>query len=155
MKRGESDFIIGDIFPKTGIDTNVIVDLILYKKAKDYFKEKEYNFPNKFLCTLHAVIGEAKGILINKFQYSKEKADLEIDKLLDELNIEKLPFKKVETDIEIIEKIGNKFMLNKEDVHIIYEFWKLNVKSIIVRDYAFEKTCKELQIKIITWPMFQ
>src|SRR3989344_2653504 len=146
-KRGKSDFIISDVFPKTGIDANVLIDLILYKKAKDYFKNKEYNFPNKFLCTLNRVVGETKGVLINRYDYSEEKATKEIEKLIEELNIELFPMVKFEDDVELVEKIGSKYNLNDEDIAIIYGFWKYKVKNILVRDEAFENTCKELKIE--------
>ena len=32
--------------------------------------------------------------------------------------------------------------------------WKFKVKTIIVRDHAFEKTCEELKIEVIKWPKF-
>ena len=146
--------IIGDIFPKFGIDANVLIDLILYSKAKEYFKQKGFSFPDKSLCTLPNILGEVKGVLINRYEYSKEKADTEIDNLLEEFSIEKLPQLVIEKDSKTIEEIGDKYQLNKEDIPIIYQFWKLKVKKILVRDNAFEQTCKELNISIEKWPKF-
>lgn len=145
---------IGDLFIKYGLDTNVLVDLVLYPQAKEYFKERGYSFPDKFLCTLSQCVGECKGILINKYIYSEEKANQEIDRILEEFMIEKLSPVFIDDDIEVIEEIGRKHQLNDEDVPIIYGFWKLKVTIVVVRDVAFEKTCKELNINPIKWPYF-
>lgn len=90
----------------------------------------------------------------NKYEYSEEKANQELDRLLEEFMIEKSPAVVVEDDIEVVEEIGQKFSLNNEDIPIIYGFWKLNISIVVVRDSAFENTCKELNIKVIRWPTF-
>ena len=154
MIEESSKTMIRHFLTKLGIDANVLIDLILYPKAKDYFKEKGYSFPDKFLCTLPDILGEVKGVLINRYNYNKEKTNTEIDKLLEEFDIEKLPQLEVEKDSKTIEEIGNKYHLNGEDIPIIYQFWKLKVKKILVRDNAFEQTCKELNISIEKWPKF-
>lgn len=144
--------MVGDFFTKYGLDTNVLVDLILYPKAVEYFRQRGYSFPDKFLCTLSQCIGETKGVLINKYNHSKEKADKKIDRILEKFMIEKLPKVFIEDDIEIVEGIGQKYSLNKEDVPIIYGFWKLKVNIVVVRDNAFENTCNELNINAVRWP---
>ena len=149
-----SSGVIGDLFTKYGLDTNVLVDLILYPKSVEYFKKRGYSFPGKFLCTLRQCIGECKGVLINRYDYSEGKANKEIDRILEEFMIEKLPNVVIEDDIEVIEEIGQRYQLNDEDVPIIYGFWKLKVNIIVVRDTAFENTCKELNINVIRWPSF-
>lgn len=146
--------VIGDLFTKYGLDTNVLVDLVLYPKAKEYFKERGYSFPDKFLCTLPQCIGECKGVLINRYNYSEEKADMEIDRILEEFVIEKLSSVFIEDDVEVIEEIGQRYGLNAQDVPIIYGFWKLKVNIVVVRDNAFEKTCKQLNINAVRWPSF-
>lgn len=147
--------IIGHFLIKYGVDTNVLVDLILYPNAKEYFKKKGYSFPDKFLCTIPQVIGETKGVLINRYNYSKDKADKEIDRILQEFVIEKLNFNSFDEDISLIEEIGQKYKLNEEDITIIYAFWKMKVKIVVARDTAFENTCKELNINVIKWPKFK
>ena len=146
--------VIGDLFTKYGLDANVLVDLVLYPKAKEYFEKRGYSFPGKFLCTLSQCIGECKGVLINRYGYSEEKANKEINKLMEDFLIEKLPNVVIEDDISVVQEIGQKYGLNTEDVPIIYGFWKLNVNLIVVRDNAFEKTCKELNINVVKWPSF-
>ncbi len=146
--------VIGDLFTKYGLDTNVLVDLILYPNAADYFKKRGYAFPDKFLCTLRQCIGECKGVLINKYGYPEDKANNEIDRILEEFMIGKLPQVVIDEDIGVIQEIGQKHRLNEEDVPIIYAFWKLNVTIIVARDTALENTCKELNINTIRWPMF-
>ncbi len=146
--------VIGDLFTKYGLDANVLVDLVLYPKAKEYFEKRGYSFPGKFLCTLPQCIGECKGVLINRYGYSKEKADIEIDRMIDEFLIEKLPNLVIEDDLSVVEEIGQKYGLNEEDLPIIYGFWKLKVNIIVVRDNAFEDTCTELNIKVVKWPSF-
>src|SRR3989338_5888177 len=96
--------VIGDLFTKYGLDTNVLVDLILYPEAKEYFEKRGYSFPGKFLCTLPQCIGECKGVLINRYGYSEEKANYQIDKLIENFLIEKLPNVVIENDIFIIEE---------------------------------------------------
>ena len=135
-------------------DANVLVDLVLYPKAKEYFEKRGYAFPGKFLCTLPQCIGECKGVLINRYGYSEEKANTQIDKLMEEFLIEKLPNVVIEEDVSVVEEIGQKYGLNTEDVSIIYGFWKLKVNIIVVRDNAFENTCKELNINVVKWPNF-
>ena len=154
MVLKDSVSVIGDLFTKYGLDANVLVDLVLYPKAKDYFQKRGYSFPDKFLCTLHQCIGEAKGVLINRYDYSEERVNTEIDRILEEFMIEKSPAVVVEDDIVIVEEIGQKYDLNEEDVPIIYGFWKLKINIVVVRDHAFENTCKELNINIIRWPSF-
>ena len=153
MIQQSSNVLLGHFLTKFGIDANVLIDLILDPKAKEYFKEKGYSFPDKFLCTLNRIVGESKGVLINRYNYTEEKANLEIDKILDELNIEKFPMIKFDDDVKIVKEIAKKYDLNKEDIAIIYCFWKLKVKKILVRDNAFEKTCKELNFEVIKWPL--
>ncbi len=150
----KGNVLVGNLFTKYGLDANVLVDLVLYRKAKEYFHHRGYSFPDKFLCTLHQCIGEAKGVLIHKYNYSAEKADQELDKIMEEFMIEKSPAVVVENDIEKIEEIGKKYKLNEEDVPIIYGFWKLKINLVVVRDNAFENTCRELNINIIRWPQF-
>lgn len=149
-----SSGVIGEMFTKWGLDTNVLVDLILYPKAVDYFKKRGYSFPGKFLCTLCQCIGECKGVLINYYGYSEEKANKEINRILEEFMIEKSSAVVVENDIKMVEEIGKKHGLNDEDVPIIYGFWKLKINIVVVRDVAFENTCKELNINVIKWPAF-
>ena len=146
--------VIGDLFTKYGLDANVLVDLVLYLKAKEYFMKRGYSFPGKFLCTLSQCIGECKGVLINRYSYSEEKANTQINKIMEEFLIEKLPNVVIEDDVSIVEEIGQKYGLNEEDVPIIYGFWKLKVNIIVVRDNAFENTCKELNINVVKWPSF-
>ena len=146
--------VIGDLFTKYGLDANVLVDFVLYLKAKEYFKKRGYSFPGKFLCTLSQCIGECKGVLINRYSYSEEKANTQINKIMEEFLIEKLPNVVIEDDVSIVEEIGQKYGLNEEDVPIIYGFWKLKVNIIVVRDNAFENTCKELNINVVKWPSF-
>ena len=73
---------------------------------------------------------------------------------MEDFLIEKLPNVVVEDDVSVVEEIGQKYELNAEDVPIIYGFWKLKVNIIVVRDNAFENTCKELNINIVKWPSF-
>lgn len=150
----KGNVLVGDMFTKYGFDANVLVDLALYPKAKEYFQEKGYSFPDKFLCTIHQCIGEAKGVLINRYGYSEEKANKELDRIIGEFMIEKSPPVVVEDDISVVEEIGQRYELNEEDVPVIYGFWKLKINIVVVRDNAFESTCKELNINIIRWPSF-
>lgn len=145
----KGNVLVGDFFTKYGLDTNVLVDLVLYPNAKEYFQQRGYSFHGKFLCTLSQCIGETKGILINKYGYSQEKADKEINRILEEFMIEKLLNIVIGDDIKIVEEIGQKYGLNDEDIPIIYEFWKLKVNIVVVRDKAFENTCRELNINAI------
>ena len=146
--------VIGDLFTKYGLDANVLVDLVLYPKAKEYFEKRGYAFPGKFLCTLPQCVGECKGVLIHRYSYSEDRADAAIDKILEEFLIEKLPKVVIEEDISVVEEIGQRYGLNDEDVPIIYAFWKLKVNIVVVRDTAFENTARELNITIIKWPSF-
>lgn len=146
--------VIGDLFTKYGLDANVLVDLVLYSNAKEYFEKRGYSFPGKFLCTLSQCIGECKGVLINRYGYSEEKANNEINKLMEDFLIEKLPNVVIEDDVSVVEEIGQKYGLNAEDVPIIYGFWKLKINIVVVRDNAFENTCKELNINVVKWPSF-
>jgi len=151
----KNNSLLGEFFTKYGIDTNVLIDLILYPHAKEYFKQRGYSFPDKFLCTLPQCLGETKGVLIHRYAYTPEKADQEIDTILKEFMIEKLPTITIEDDIIIIEEIGQRYGLNEEDIPLIYGFWKLKVNIIVVRDKAFENVSKELNINIIRWPIFR
>ncbi|PIN74541.1 hypothetical protein COV18_06585 [Candidatus Woesearchaeota archaeon CG10_big_fil_rev_8_21_14_0_10_37_12] len=155
MKRyQDKPTILAHFLTKCGIDTNVLVDLILYPSSKEYFEQRGYSFPDKCLCITRQVLGETKGVLIHKYGFSEEKADKEIKAILDLFFIEILPYVSVYDDIEEVERIGKKYSLNEEDIRIIYSFWKCNLKLVIVRDRAFEKTCEELNIQTVVWPIF-
>ena len=91
--------VIGDLFTKYGLDANVLVDLVLYPKAKEFFEKRGYSFPGKFLCTLSQCIAECKGVLINRYGYLEEKANKEINKLMDDFLIEKLSNVVIEDDV--------------------------------------------------------
>jgi len=146
--------VIGDLFTKYGLDANVLVDLVLYPQAKEYFEGRGYSFPRKFLCTLPQCIGECKGVLINRYDYSEEKANSTINRIMEEFLVEKLPNVVIDDDVSVVEEIGQEYGSNEEDVPIIYGFWKLKVNIIVVRDNAFENTCKELNINVVKWPSF-
>lgn len=145
---------LGQFMTKCGIDANVIIDLVLYQSSREYFKKKGYSFPDKFLCTLPQVIGEIKGVLINKYDFKEEDADARINKVLKDFCIEKIKSFPINDDIHIVEEIGEKYGLNDEDIPIIYSFWKYHVKMVLVRDKAFQKTCEELNINVIEWQNF-
>ncbi len=49
--------------------------------------------------------------MINRYDYSEEKADTEIDRILEEFMVEKSPAVVVEDDISVVEKIGQKYEL--------------------------------------------
>ncbi len=150
----KGNLLMGDFFTKYGLDANVLIDLAIYPHAKEYFIQRGYSFPNKFLCTLPQCIGETKGILIHKYNYSEEQADQAIDNILEEFMIEKLPTVVIEDDIKVIEEAGEQYGLNAEDVPIIYGFWKLKINIVVVRDNDFENTCRKLNINTIRWPSF-
>jgi hypothetical protein len=76
MIEMSSKTTLGHFLTKFGIDANVLIDLVLDPKAKDYFKEKGYSFPDKFLCTLNRIVGETKGVLINKYKFTEPEANI-------------------------------------------------------------------------------
>lgn len=139
-----------------GIDSSVLVDLALYEESVNYFKKLGFQFPKELFCTVTACVGEAKGVLINEYGKDVDWVNKRLDEILDSFFIEKRYWKDdFYDDVEVVENIGKKYGLNEEDVPIILTLWKHGVSIVIVRDKAFENTCKELNIDVIGFPTIE
>ncbi len=139
-----------------GIDASVLVDLALYEESVEFFKKLGFQFPKELFCTASNCIGEAKGVLINTYKKDVAWTNKRLDEILDKFFIEKLYCKdEFYEDIDVVKKIGDKYELNEEDVPIILTLWKNGVGIVIVRDKAFEDTCKELNIDVIGFPKIE
>ncbi len=139
-----------------GIDSSVLIDLALYEKSVEYFKSYGFQFPSEVFCVTTNSIGEAKGVLINKYKKSLAWVNKRIDDILDQFYIQKIMYEDdFYQDAVTIERIGEKYGLNEEDVPIILTMWKHGVSIVMVRDKAFEDTCKELGIDVIGFPIVE
>ncbi len=135
------------------IDSSVLIDIALYEDSLNYFKKYGFQFPRDLFCVVTNSIGETKGVLINKYNKEPSWVNSRINFLLDEFYIQKLLYdESFHEEYDIIKKIGDKHGLNEEDIPIILTLWKHEISIVIARDKAFENTCKELGIDVISFP---
>lgn len=147
-----------DLFAFVGLDSSVLMEMLLSDTAKQFFLKEIYAFEKNLLFTHRVCIGECLGLLVGKYIHSKEDARQKISKLLQEFQITILEDEPVTEDINYVFGIGRKYgwegSIANRDALIIASFWKKEIKTVIVRDKIFEKVCRELKILSFPFPQF-
>ena len=72
-----------DLFAVVGLDTSVIIDLMMLSAAKEFFEEKIYLFEENLLFTHRMCLAEGLGLLIGNYGFSKEEARKKIQAFLE------------------------------------------------------------------------
>jgi len=161
-KFNYGSLIIKGNIVKNGIDSSRFINIIVcYDSPKD-FRLGDFPFPPN-LFHLHEIsIKETYAILINEFDFNKEKARKSIDDWSKGLNLsiirdspksQKYEDLVENTNKEIISKKGENYKIGYSDIKIISGFLSEGVTIVHVRDKGFEETCKILNINVInpTW----
>ncbi len=148
-----------DLFAFVGLDTSVLIDLMMLSPAKEFFEEKIYLFEENLLFTHRMCLAECLGLLIGNYGFSKEEAKEKIRAFLEEFRITILELDEgLEEDGKYVFGIGKKYGWSGDqiinDAIIIASFWRKRMNMVVVRDGVFEKVCKELKMKVLSFPLF-
>lgn len=147
-----------DLFAFVGLDSSVLMEMLLSDTAKQFFLEEIYAFEKNLLFTHRVCIGECFDLLVGIYIHSKEDARKKIKNLLQEFQITILEEEPVTEDINYVFGIGKKYgwegVIANRDALIIASFLKKEIKTVIVRDKIFEKVCRELKIFSFPFPPF-
>ncbi len=148
-----------DLFVLMGLDTSVLVDLILSTKAKEFFYGNVYQFEKNLIFTHRTCLGECLGLLIGNYGFSKEEARGKIQQFVDEFKVTILEREEdVGPDEQYVFNLGKKYGWSGDqiinDAIIIASFWRKGINMVVVRDHIFEKVCRELKITVLSFPLF-
>jgi len=148
---------LDDLFVFVGLDTSVLMDLITFEKAKDYFRQQVYQFEENFLFTHRMCLAECLGLLVGERGMPKEETRAKIRALLEEFRITILERdEQLQNDEQYVFALGRRYgwkgseIIN--DAIIIASFWRKRISLVVVRDYIFEKVCRELKINVLSFP---
>lgn len=147
-------------FQKVGIDTSVLVNLIVKEIDLFKFKEKEFS-PNDSLYYAMRTKYEFKGVLLNKFGFNKKEKNKLWKRAKNSLKLNPIRIggrdisrhleKVRKANASLIKQINPQFkMFNKigeEDIQIIANFLKWKINKVYTSDRAFYETCKILGLK--------
>ncbi len=133
---------------KIGFDTNVMVFIITEPQCKFYFDSKIHNF-NKgaYFFIYELCYNEIINTLVDKYDYNKEEAVKECNKVLKDYKINKIRykkehFKKGEYILGLCKECG----LHKPDNVIIAGYKSINVDIIYSNDNHFLDSCNNIGI---------
>lgn len=145
---------------RIGIDTSVIVNLII--KDIDIFKFREKEFlESDFLYYAMRTKYEFKGVMLNKFGFNKKeknrlwrraKSALKLNPIkIGKRDILKYLDKARKANAILIENINPRskanYKIGEEDIEIIANFLKWKISKVYTSDRAFYETCKVLGLK--------
>lgn len=148
-------------FIKNGLDSTVLVNTVACFDSKfDEFRKRGFTFPPNLFYYHEISRPEVIGVLINKFNYTKDEAITSWNKLVQEFNLSKIsrnesidePYEKlVEEANERVVKQENDtdLKIGEQDVIIIGGFLKNNVNFVHTGDKGFQKTCEELKLNVV------
>ena len=146
---------------KIGIDTSVIVQLIVKDINIRRFKEKEFSENDLLYYTLRTKY-EFKGVILNKYGFDKKEKNKLWRRAKNLLGLTPLRIgrrnisqyiNKVKTanDILVEQNSSPKFQISykigKADIEIISNFLKSGITKVYTSDRAFYDTCKILGLK--------
>lgn len=152
-------------FVKNGLDSSVIINIIVvFGPEFNEFERKGFSFPpNLFYSHEISRYKEVKGILINKYGFSKGEAEKAFENFKEKFNVTEIKrIKDVDKKYEDLAEDANKRVIKKknnphlkigdEDIIIIGGFSRENVNIIHSADNGFLETCKELKFDILPLP---
>ncbi len=145
---------------RIGIDTSVIVNLII--KDIDIFKFREKEFlESDFLYYAMRTKYEFKGVILNKFGFNKKEKNKLWKRAKNALKLNPIKIGKrdILQDLDkarkanaaLIENVNPQFKVSykigAEDIEIIANFLKWKISKVYTSDRAFYETCKVLGLK--------
>ncbi len=145
---------------RIGIDTSVLVNLIVKNIDLFKFREKEFSANDSLYYAMKTKY-EFKGVILNRFGFDKKeknklwkraKNSLKLKPIrIGERNIVKYLDKVREANSFLIKNINPQFKVNhkigEEDIEIIANFLKWKISKVYTSDRAFYETCKILGLK--------
>ena len=145
---------------KIGIDTSIILNLIIKDIDIYDFKKKNFNEEDKLYYAMQTKY-EFKGVILNRYGFDKKEKNKLWKKAKRSLGL--MPIKIGKRDIsKYLDKVKDvndllskninplKFQIYKigrADIEIIANFLKWNITKIYTSDIAFYKTCKTLGLE--------
>ena len=155
-------------FEKVGIDTSILVNLVVKDINLFKFKEKNFSIKNIFYYAQKTKY-EFMGVLINKNGFDREEAKKSWKRVADALDLNLIStqknkifpylFRVEEANNFLVKQRGNcnfqmTYKIGKADIEIIANFLKEGVCLVYTSDRAFYETCKILRLnsKIIFLP---
>ena len=146
---------------KNGLDTSRLVNLITVFSSPEDFKMAGYPFPPHLFFVSDISFNETVGILINKFNKTKDWAIKQIQLWYASFNLQRISEEHIEKFIPLIREIneaivkelGESYMIGEEDIRIIACFLKEGVNIVHSFDKGFKETCKELNMNIADIPI--
>lgn len=148
-------------FEKVGIDTSILVNLIIKETNLFKFKEKEFSIKNIFFYARKTKY-EFIGVMINRYGFDKKEARKLWKKTVNafNLNLIRIGNKDMSSYISQVKEVNNLLVKNRDnpnfqmtykigdsDIEIISHFLKEKVDLVYTSDRAFYETCKALGLK--------
>jgi len=146
---------------KNGLDTSRLVNLITVFSSPDYFKMAGYPFPPHLFFVSDISFNETVGILINKFNKTKEWAIAQTRLWYQSFNLQRInedlierfiPLIK-ETNESVVKELGGNYRIGEEDTKIIACFLKEGVTIVHSSDKGFKETCRKLHMGVAQIPV--
>jgi len=148
-------------YQKIGIDTSVLINLIIKDIDLFKFKEREFSINDSIYYTMRTKY-EFNGVILNKYGFNKKEKNKLWRRAKNSLglmpirigkrNISSYLEKVREANALLVEreravKYSAIYKIGKEDIEIIANFLKVNITEIYTSDRAFYETCKILGLK--------
>ena len=126
----QSGIVLKTGFIKNGLDTSRLVNIIARFKSPDDFKMAEYPFPKNLFFVSDVSFGECVGILIHKFEMTKEEAAAKVKLWHEALSLQRITEEGIESFYPIVEeankrvvkKLDRKYEIGENDKNIIAVF---------------------------------
>ena len=146
---------------KNGLDTSRLVNLITVFTSPEEFKMAGYPFPPHLFFVSDISFNETVGILIHKFNKTKDWAIAQIRLWYASFNLQRISEEHIEkfiplvreTNATIVKEFGENYRIGDEDTKIIACFLKEGVNIVHSSDKGFKETCKKLNMNIADIPI--
>ena len=148
-------------YQKIGIDTSVLVNLIIKDIDLFKFKEKEFSINDAIYYAMKTKY-EFKGVILNKYGFNKKEKNKLWRRVKNSLGLKPIKIGKrnisqylgrVREANSLLIKQGHatKYptacIIGEEDIEIIANFLKWGITKIYTSDRAFYETCKAIGLK--------
>lgn len=150
-------------FIKKGLDSSTLINLIVVFDGKfEIFRKQGFTFPPHLFYYHELSRPEVTGVLINKYNFTKEEAIESFDNMVKEFFLEKIQhiaskdraYQRIVGNANkiVVKKFGKNFEVGDNDIIIIAAFLRENVTFVHSGDQGFIETCKELKINTLPLP---
>ncbi len=151
---------------RVGIDTSVLINLIIKDIDLFKFREKEFSASDSLYYAMKTKY-EFKGVMLSKFGFDKKeknklwrraKSSLRLNPIrIGEKDISQYLDRVREANAALSKQIKPQFKrpykIGEEDIQIIANFLKWKITKVYTSDVAFYETCKILGLKSELIPM--